>query len=243
MQFPPLLSATLIKRYKRFLADVTLAGGEPLTVHCPNTGAMTGCAEEGFEVWLSTSDNAKRKYPHTWELARNHKGHWICIHSAKANSLVEEAIEHDVIAPLLGYDTIRREVKYGDEKSRIDLLLQKEDGQSCYVEVKSVTLLLEDSEGLGVFPDAVSERGRKHLRELITMKRQGHRAVLLFCVQHTGIKKVAPADAIDKQYGEVFREALAEGVEVLAYRADITDKHMILNEALTVIDRQPKING
>ena len=237
MQQPPLLPATLIKRYKRFLADVTLADGQLLTVHCPNTGAMTGCAEPGYEVWLSTSDNAKRKYPHTWELARNKQGDWISIHSAKANQLAQEAIEQGLIEPLKGYDHIRREVKYGDENSRIDLLLQTAAGQCCYVEVKSVTLLL--GEGLGVFPDAVSERGRKHLRELIAMKQQGHRAVLLFCVQHTGITQVAPADAIDAQYGEAFREAMAAGGEVLAYFADINDKQIKLDRALTVLEQQP----
>jgi sugar fermentation stimulation protein A len=235
MKFNPLTSATLIKRYKRFLADVELGGGETITVHCPNTGAMTGCAEPGSRVWLSLSDNPKRKYPYTWELVETMAGDWACIHSVKANALVKEAIEDGIVEALSGYERIRTEVKFGAENSRVDLLLDS-DGDQCFVEVKSVTLLLK--EGLGVFPDAVSERGRKHLRELIEMKRQGHRAVLFFCVQHSGIERVAPADLIDPRYGETFREALAAGVEVLAYGANISSEEILLEKALPVFERQ-----
>mgnify|MGYP006112675241 CR=1 FL=1 len=236
MNLPTLIKATLIKRYKRFLADVTLESGEPITVHCPNTGAMTGCAEPDSTVWLSTSDNPKRKYPNTWELVKTPANHMVCIHSAKANNLVKEAIESGIIKELQGYDTLRTEVKYGEEKSRIDLLLESGDKQ-CYIEVKSATLLLDND--LGVFPDAVSDRGRKHLRELISMVKQGHRAVLFFCVQHTGICEVAPADTIDPKYGDTFREAIAAGVEVLAYGAEITPVYIRLNKALPVLHRQP----
>ena len=239
MQWPDLLRGELIKRYKRFLADVRLPDGNEMTVHCPNTGAMTGCAEPGYAVWLSTSDNAKRKYPHTWELAKNHLGHWICIHSAKANQLVKEAIEQGVVTELQGYTQLKTEVKYGEENSRIDLHLSNGEAEQCFIEVKSVTLLLDATSGLGVFPDALSERGRKHLRELINMKQQGHRAVLFFCVQHSGIQSVAPADAIDAQYGELFREALAAGVEVMAYGAEIDESSIRLQQALPVIARQP----
>ncbi len=235
MQLGPLIPATLIKRYKRFLADVELESGEQLTVHCPNTGAMTGCAVPGSRVWLSTSSNPKRKYPHSWELVETDAGHMACIHAAKANVLVREAIENDVVSELSGYSRIRQEVKFGQEKSRVDLLLEADERQ-CFVEVKSVTLLLE--QGLGVFPDAVSERGRKHLRELIEVKKQGHRAVLFFCVQHSGIKKVAPADFIDSRYAETFRQALDEGVEVLAYVASISPQRIVLDRGLVVVDRQ-----
>lgn len=221
MKIGPLIEATLIKRYKRFLTDVTLAGGGELTAHCPNTGAMTGCADSGNKVWLSTSDNAKRKYPNTWELSKNSVGDMICIHSAKANTLVAEAVVDGLIAELANYDAIKTEQKYGEENSRIDLLLQAKDRPDCYVEVKSVTLLV-GGDGLGCFPDAVSERGRKHLRELISVKQQGHRAVLFFCVQHSGISRLAPADHIDPGYGETLREALAAGVEILVYRAEFT---------------------
>lgn len=250
MKLENLVKATLIKRYKRFLADVKMETGggdcgsvvsdsedsrDVLTVHCPNTGAMTGCAEPDSTVWLSVSNNPKRKYQHTWELVKTAAGDMACIHSAKANALVQEAIESGVITELSGYQSVRREVKYGGENSRIDLLLEN-PGEQCYIEVKSVTLLLE--QGLGVFPDAVSDRGRKHLRELIEMKRQGHRAVLLFCVQHTGIKRVAPADLIDIKYGQTFREALEAGVEVLAYGAAISTKKIELVAALPVLTRQ-----
>lgn len=236
MELRPLISATLIKRYKRFLADVELDGGEVITVHCPNTGAMTGCAEPGSRVWLSLSDNPKRKYPYTWELVDTLSGDRACVHSVKANALVKEAIEGGVVEALSGYDRIRTEVKFGAENSRVDLLLES-DGDQCFVEVKSVTLLLD--KGLGVFPDAVSERGRKHLRELIEVKRQGHRSVLFFCVQHSGIERVAPADLIDPRYGETFREALAAGVEVIAYGANISLQAIILENSLPVLDSQP----
>lgn len=236
MELGPLVSATLLKRYKRFLADVELDSGEQITVHCPNTGAMTGCAESGSRVWLSTSQNPKRKYPHTWELVETAAGDTACVHSVKANALVLEAIENAVVKELCAYPRIRSEVKYGVENSRIDLLLESENEQ-CFVEVKSVTLL--DEGGLGLFPDAVSERGRKHLRELIEVKKQGHRAVLFFCVQHSGIREVAPADAIDVRYGETFREALAAGVEVLAYGASVSPQAIVLEQSLPVLDRQP----
>jgi sugar fermentation stimulation protein A len=235
MQFDGLIRATLLKRYKRFLADVELDTGELLTVHCPNTGAMTGCAEPGSRVWLSLSDNPKRKYPHTWELVETASDDMACIHSAKANTLVRKAIEAGVVSELANYLSIQSEVKFGIEKSRVDLLLESAH-EKCFVEVKSVTLL--HAAGLGVFPDAVSERGSRHLRELIEMKAQGHRAVLFFCVQHTGIKKVAPADLIDSVYAETFREAQAAGVEVLAYGASISPQAISLQTALPVLDRQ-----
>lgn len=236
MRLPELTEGSLIKRYKRFLADICLPDGSEITVHCPNTGAMTGCAEPGSRVWLSTSDNPKRKYAQTWELVETQPDEMACIHSAKANTLVKEAIEREVITELSGYASIKTEVKYGEEGSRIDLLLEAPD-QSCFVEVKSVTLKLEG--GLGVFPDAVSDRGRKHLRELIKAKESGHRAILFFCVQHTGIQRVAPADQIDPKYAETFRQAINAGVEVLAYRAQMDLENIELKEFLPVLDRQP----
>ena len=238
MQWPLLQPALLLRRYKRFLADVRLPNGEEITVHGPNTGAMTGCDQPGSQVWLSTSDNPKRKYRHTWELAQTAAGHWIGIHSAKANALVVEAIASGLITPLQGYSQMRTEQKYGDEKSRIDIWLQSAEGEQCFVEVKSVTLLACADSGLGVFPDAVSARGSKHLRELMMVKQQGHRAVLLFCVQHSGIRSVAPADLIDSTYADTFREALAGGVEMLAYRADINEREIALARAVPVIAQQ-----
>lgn len=236
MKFQHLIPATLVKRYKRFLADVVLDNGQCLTVHCPNTGAMTGCAEPGFRVWLSTSKNPKRKYAHTWELLQTRSGDMVCIHSALANTIVREAIEADNIAELAGYDQLRSEVKFGEESSRVDFVLQR-DQALCYVEVKCVTLMTEP--GLGLFPDAKSERGQKHLRELMTIVNQGHRAVLLFCVQHAGVDRVAPADSIDPEYGLLLREALACGVEVYAYATHINPQHISLANSLQVLDRQP----
>jgi sugar fermentation stimulation protein A len=236
MKFPKLVKATLVKRYKRFLADVILESGVAITVYCPNTGAMTGCAEPGSNVWLSISDNQKRKYKHTWELVKTARDEMVCIHSAKANQLVREAIELGVIEGLAGYDNIRSEVKYGEENSRIDFLLERDSGQ-CFIEVKSVTMLT-DKDCQGVFPDAISDRGRKHLRELIAVKKLGHRAVLFFCVLHTGINSVTPADLIDQKYGETFREALAVGVEVFAYRASISPEKIELLCPVQVYDRQ-----
>ena len=165
MQFdPPLQPAILLKRYKRFLADVVTPDGRELTLHCPNTGAMTGCAAPGDTVWYSTSDNAKRKYAHTWELTETQQGAVICVNTLRANSLAKEAISAGIIPELSGYNQLKSEVKYGEENSRIDIMLQADDRQNCYIEVKSVTLAEKE---YGYFPDAVTTRGQKHLRELM----------------------------------------------------------------------------
>jgi sugar fermentation stimulation protein A len=231
-----LVHARLIKRYKRFLADVRLDNDEMITVHCPNTGSMKNCVEENAEIWLSDSNNPKRKYRYTWEYLRTSRGHHIGVNAGKANQLVQSAIRDGLVEPLAGYDTIRPEVKYGDENSRIDLLLQDSKKQDCYVEVKSVTLLEDPpSSGIGYFPDAVSERGAKHLRELIKMSQSDARSVLFFCVQHTGIQEVRPADHIDREYGKLLREALDSGVEVLAYKVRKSNKGFRLWRDLPVI--------
>jgi sugar fermentation stimulation protein A len=227
MDFPRLVKGKLLRRYKRFLADVELDSGELITAHCPNTGAMTGCAEPGSRVWLSVSDSKTRKYPHTWELVQTSRG-IACIHSARANAVVAEAIEAGVVSGLSTFRELRREVKYGSG-SRADLVLSQE-GSEIFVEVKSVTLCLE--EGQGVFPDAVSERGRKHLRELQTLREAGTRAMMFFCVLHAGISRVSAAGDIDPRYREALREAMAAGVEVQAWRADISPDHLLLNEQL-----------
>ncbi|WP_028114481.1 DNA/RNA nuclease SfsA [Ferrimonas kyonanensis] len=220
MKYPqPLQSATLIKRYKRFLADVSLDNGDVMTLHCANTGAMTGCAEPGDTVWYSTSDNPKRKYPCSWELTQTQDGHFIGINTATANTLAAEAIEQGLLATLGGYDRIQREVRYGEENSRIDLLLSGNHLPLCYVEVKSCTLLQQQQ---GYFPDAVTVRGQKHLRELMQMVDQGHRAVLLFMVQHSGIDSVSPADHIDPAYAALCRQAMDKGVEILAVGTEIS---------------------
>lgn len=213
--------ATLLQRYKRFLVDVE-QDGKTFTIYCNNTGAMTGCAEPGFDAYFSTSDNPKRKYKHTLEKTMNQHGHFIGVNTIKANDLVKSAIEAGQIESLSGYERIRPEVKYGEENSRIDLLLSSPHLADCYVEVKSTTLLLDHTTGLGAFPDAKSTRGQKHLRELIVMKQQGYRAVLVFLVQHNGIKQVTAASHIDAKYSQLIEEVLSQGVEILVVHTHIT---------------------
>ncbi|SFN16871.1 sugar fermentation stimulation protein A [Izhakiella capsodis] len=232
MEFSPALrQATLITRYKRFLADVISAEGETLTIHCANTGAMTGCATPGDTVWYSTSDSSTRKYPHSWELSQTRAGHWISVNTLRTNALVREALQAGWVQALSGYQTLKAEVKYGSERSRIDFMLQAEGRVNCYIEVKSVTLL---QQGKGYFPDAVTERGQKHLRELISAASEGHRAVLLFAVMHSGIEDVSPARHIDSRYAELLVQAQQQGVEVLAYKASLSHTGMQLRTSVAV---------
>ncbi|ROP58410.1 sugar fermentation stimulation protein A [Enterobacter sp. BIGb0383] len=232
MQFsPPLQAATLIKRYKRFLADVLTPDGEILTLHCPNTGAMTGCATPGDTVWYSTSSNLKRKYPHTWELTQTQQGAWICVNTQQANALVKEALLAETLPPFVGYSTLKSEVKYGAEGSRVDVMLQAEDRRNCYIEVKSVTLAESES---GYFPDAVTVRGQKHLRELMSVAASGDRAVILFAVLHSAITRFSPARHIDAKYAQLLSEAQMSGVEIWAYKAELSADNMTLKEPLPV---------
>ncbi|HWV15071.1 MAG TPA: DNA/RNA nuclease SfsA [Cellvibrio sp.] len=226
--------AQLLRRYKRFLADVLLPGGEAVTLHCPNTGSMKNCLQPEGPCWYSTSANLARNYPHTLEVVTTPSGHLAGINTSRANALVEAAIGNGTIGELQGYLSLRREVIYGSEKSRIDFLLQGEQ-QSCYVEVKNVTLM--EQPGQGLFPDAVSERGSRHLRELMQMVAEGHRAVLCYCVQHSGVEWVEPADTIDPVYGNSLRQALAAGVEVIAYRAvfDLQRGRIFLQKKLPIV--------
>ncbi len=234
VRFPvPLLGARLVKRYKRFLADVTLDDGTALTAHCPNTGSMLGCQTPGSRVWLSRSDNPKRKYAHTWELVELDDGALVGINTGRSNALVREAIESAVIGELAGYDEIRPEVRYGNENSRVDFLLTGDRG-ACYLEVKNVTAAVE--KGIALFPDAVSVRGTRHLRELIaTLGGAGRRAVLCFCVQRPDVREVRPADDIDPDYGRTLRVALGAGVEVIAYRAKLSPEAVVLAERIPVV--------
>ncbi|MFB9216629.1 DNA/RNA nuclease SfsA [Vibrio sinaloensis] len=237
MKFEPILEpAILIKRYKRFLADITLPDGSERTIHCANTGAMTGCAQPGNKVWYSTSDNPKRKYPNSWELSETSAGHRICINTARANQLAVEAIESGVIKELQGYEQLQTEVKYGNENSRIDVLLNSESKPKCYIEVKSVTLLDEKVEGQGYFPDAVTTRGQKHLRELSEMAQCGYRAVLLFTVLHSGIEKVSAAHHIDAKYSQLLKTAQEQGVEVMCYKAELNHSEIKLVKAIDFIN-------
>jgi sugar fermentation stimulation protein A len=217
---PELRPGTLVRRYKRFLADVVTADGGLVTMHCPNTGAMTGCAEPESRVWYSTSDNQKRKYAHSLEQVETAQGERIGINSAFANALVGEALADDRIPELAGYTEQIREVAVPDGPGRFDFKLSATDRPACFVEVKSVTLCLDG--GLGLFPDARSERAARHARALQRRVGDGDRAVLLFCVQHTGIVRVSCATQIDPDYASAVRDALDAGVEVLAYAAQVT---------------------
>lgn len=232
---PPLVEARLQQRYKRFLADVQLPDGSLLTAHCPNTGAMTGCMDADSRVWLQPSSNPRRKLSATWEVVETADGDLACIHSSRANALVEEALDGGLLEPLCGYTQLRREVRYGSEKSRVDFLLQFADGP-CYVEVKSVTLA--GPAKTGMFPDAVSARGTRHLRELIAMRQDGARAVLCFVVMHNGIESVRPADHIDPLYGETLREAQRAGVEIIACRALVGVENIAVTSMLSVDTRR-----
>ncbi|MDH5632451.1 MAG: DNA/RNA nuclease SfsA [Gammaproteobacteria bacterium] len=209
----PLVRGRLLRRYKRFLADVWLDTGVQVTAHTANTGAMTGCAEPGSRVWLSIANKAGRKYPYTWELVETGTGALIGINTLRANALVEEAITGKMLPSLNGYETLQREQRYGDEASRIDLKLSSRIRPDCYIEVKNVTLVRGQT---GYFPDAVSMRGQKHLRELIKVVQAGDRAVLCFCVQRDDVTRVGAADWVDADYAEGLKRARKEGVEIMA---------------------------
>ena len=225
----PLIAGRLLLRYKRFLADVELADGTVVTAHCPNSGSMMGCAMPGSRVLLSRSDNPARKLHFTWELVEA-DGCWVGINTALPNRLVREAVEQGIVAELRGYERIRPEVCYGSERSRIDLLL--EDPGQCFVEVKNVTLV---QDGVARFPDAVTVRGQKHLRELMAMVEAGARSVNLFVVQRSDARAVAPADDIDPVYGRLLRQAALAGVELLAYQALVAPTEIILSHPLPII--------
>lgn len=230
---PPLEEARLIRRYKRFLTDIETVGGELLTIHCPNTGSMLNCMVEGGQVWFSRSNDPKRKLPGTWEIAETPQGRLACVNTARANQLVEEALHAGVIAELNGFTALKREVPYGQEKSRIDFRLEYPDGVA-YVEVKSVTLGFDGS-AVAAFPDAVTQRGAKHLRELAHLAREGVRAVQLYCVNLSGIEAVRPAVEIDPAYAAALREAKAAGVQVLAYGARVTPLEVCVERRLDVL--------
>ena len=235
MQFPaPLLHGRLIKRYKRFLADVELDSGETITCTCPNTGSMIGLVEPGSGVWLSESDSPTRKYRHTWELVEHDLGKGpaiVGINTNHPNKLVTEAVEGGRIAPLKGYASLRREVKYG-QNSRIDILLEDDRKGRCYVEIKNVHMMRKP--GLAEFPDSVTARGAKHLAELSDMVREGHRAVMLFLIQREDATRIALARDIDATYGEAFDAAIAAGVEPLAYRCRLTPEEIVVDKKVPI---------
>lgn len=225
---PPLLPARLIRRYKRFLADVRLEDGEVLTVHVANSGSMKTCLGEDWPVMLSDSRNPKRKLRYSLEMLHDGQG-WIGVNTALPNALVEEAILSGTVPGFDDWSDWRREVRYGSG-SRIDLL-GRQGERLCYVEVKNVTLLVD---GQPSFPDAVTERGRKHLEELTAMVREGHRAVLFLCVQRQGGDHFLPARAIDPAWCDALEQAMEAGVEVLAWRFLVTPEGIAPQEELAL---------
>lgn len=231
MKFPaPLIPGRLVKRYKRFFADVVLDDGTEVTAHCANTGAMTGIKEPGLKVWLSQSDNPKRKLKYTWELVEA-EGTIIGALPNAANALAEEAVHAGVIAELAGHDSLRREVKYG-ENSRIDLLLESAGQPPCWVEVKNVHW--QRGTGIAEFPDGVTSRGAKHLGELSARVKAGDRAVQLFIVQRNDCHTLRPAGDIDPVYAQALRDAAATGVEVLAYACHVSTDGIAVTDPMTV---------
>ena len=226
---PPLEQGSLVKRYKRFFTDIRLNDQSIFTVHCPNTGSMKNCLSVQQPCWYSLSDNPKRKLPGTLEITTSPLGAKVGVNTHRANHLVEEAVSNGVIEELQGYSKLRREVRYGNENSRIDLLLEDGD-RRCYVEVKNVTL---ETDGFRMqFPDAVTSRGTKHLRELMTIVDEGYRAVLFFCVQHDKSADVSPAWEIDPEYCKTLEQAVHHGVEVLAYRCCVGADEIAISQAV-----------
>lgn len=231
MQFAsPLICGTLVRRYKRFLADVVLEDGSVVTAHCPNTGAMTGCAEPGWKVWLRPANDPSRKLDYTWELSVDDQHHIIGVNTGNANNIVAEALGRGIVTEVKGYKSFRREVSFGNERSKVDFLLSDGAHAKMYLEVKSVTLL---QNGCGLFPDTETARGQKHLRELMSIQSSGKaNAAVLFCVQHSGIHKVATANDIDPEYARLMRMALKMGVKVFAYGCRLNENEITMVEPL-----------
>lgn len=232
MIFPkPLIAATLLRRYKRFLADVRLPDGTVLTVHCPNSGSMLGCAAPGIAACLSESDNPKRKYRHTLEMVKPEEC-WVGINTARTNDLVEEAFRQGLIEELTGCDKLRREV-VSSPGSRLDFQMQEGD-RPVFMEVKNCTLA---ENGNALFPDAVTSRGTRHLRELITLRESGARAIIFYLVQRTDTWRFTTAAHIDPLYAATCAEASKRGVEILAYQAEVTPASILVTGALPVLIR------
>lgn len=229
----PLVEGVLVARRQRFFADVRLADGRLVTAHCPNTGSMLGLTRPGMPVWLARASEPRRKLPYTWELAEPEPGVLVGVNTARANRVVEEALRVGRVAELAGYELLRREARFGREGSRVDFLLKDSGGGDCFVEVKSVTAAVDA--GVGLFPDAVTARGAKHLRELVHAKGLGARAVVLFCAQRADVAEVRPADHIDPAYGALLREAYAKGVELYAYACRVSTREITLDRPVPVI--------
>jgi sugar fermentation stimulation protein A len=209
-ELPLLIQGKLVKRYKRFLADIELETGEVVIAHCANSGSMRGCATPGDTVWISQSDNPKRKLKYTWELIQS-KDSMIGVNTQVPNKLVKASIENGLIAELKEYTRVTAEVKTSDH-TRLDLLLENGAGNRCYVEIKNCTMV---EEGVAMFPDAVTTRGQKHLDELVDLKRQGHRAVIFYLIQRMDARVFTPAAMIDTVYAQKLHHAVENGVEIM----------------------------
>ncbi len=230
MQFPtPLIPATLIRRYKRFLADCRLEDGREIVAHCANPGAMTGLAEPGLRIWLEPNDDPKKKLDYGWRLVEHGNGHFTGVDTALPNRMLKAALQARAVPALAHYPDLRAEVPYG-EKSRVDFLLSGTGLPDCYVEVKSVTLCRRP--GLAEFPDTVTARGARHMDELAAMVREGHRAAVLFLVQRTDANAVQIAADIDPAYARALTAALEAGVEVIAHGTAISPDGITLGPAL-----------
>ena len=228
----PLVKGTLVKRYKRFMADVTLEDGTVVTAHCANSGSMLSVNEPGAEVWISPAANPDRKLKWTWELIRIGDT-LVGINTALPNAIVAEAIEAGKIPELAGYESLRREVKYG-KNSRIDILLEDPEKGLCYVEIKNVTMRRDLDGGPLEFPDGVTSRGAKHLIELADMVADGHRAVMLYLVQREDGDRFEVAADIDPTYAEGLVEAKKKGIEALCYRCSVTPEEITVSEPVPV---------
>ena len=228
----PLVPARLIRRYKRFLADMRLEDGREVTAHCANPGSMLGLAEPGVKAWLEPNDDPRKKLKFGWRLVDHENGHFTGVDTSVPNRALKAALEAREVPALAAYGAVRPEVKYG-ANSRIDFLLSEPGLPAAYVEVKSVTLSRQP--GLAEFPDSVTARGAKHLAELAAMAAQGHRAVMLFLVQRTDAERVSVAGDIDPTYAAAFEAARAAGVEVLAHGTGISPQGVALGAELPVL--------
>lgn len=227
---PPLTSGNLIRRYKRFLADVLLDTGETVIAHCPNSGSMKGCAVPGCPVWLSVSDNPRRKLKYTWELIKT-PASMIGINTLVPNRLVKTAVESGQIPELAGYGTVRPEVTVR-KGTRLDLFLEAPGRRNCYVEIKNCTLV---EQGLAQFPDAVTERGQKHLDELRHLVAAGHRGVIFYLIQRMDGQRFSPAAGIDPAYARKLARAVESGVEIITRDVTIDLKQIRIHRSLPVM--------
>ncbi|MBF0226881.1 MAG: DNA/RNA nuclease SfsA [Desulfobacterales bacterium] len=225
--FPELISGLLIKRYKRFLADVMLDDGNIVTAHCPNTGSMTECSQPFRRVYLSKAENTKRKLKYTWELIEMPSS-MVGVNTQIPNILIFQSIQNKRIKELNGYDFCKKEVKSNDG-IRIDILLTSKIKEQCFIEIKNCSLVKEN---IAYFPDALTKRGLKHLIELERLASEGSRSIIFYLVQRMDAKSFRPADHIDPEYGKKLREVLSKGVEILIYDVDIDSNGVSLRNQL-----------